>query len=165
MSSDVGTSRRLARRRPARRGVAVSDMTPARVTADPVAPLPAVLAEATFEAVVVDWDGAAVPHGAVEVAALRARVEALCAAGVHVVVVSGQHVGGVDRRLAARPVGPGRLHLSLDRGDPRSTRSPATARRWRGGATPRQTGAGHRSVQRCRLDRSLSSRTGASRGD
>jgi trehalose/maltose hydrolase-like predicted phosphorylase len=92
------------------------DVTPARVTAVPVAPLPAVLAETTFEAAVVDWDGAAVPDRAVDVAALQARVEALCAAGVHVVVVSGRHVRSVDGRLAARPVGPGRLHLCLDRG-------------------------------------------------
>jgi hypothetical protein len=75
-----------------------SDVAPARVTEVPVAPLPAVLAETTFEAVVVDWDGAAVPDRAVDVAAVRARVEALCAAGVHVVVVSGRHVRSVDGR-------------------------------------------------------------------
>jgi trehalose/maltose hydrolase-like predicted phosphorylase len=121
--------------------VAASDVTPARVTAVPVAPLPAILTEETFEAVVVDWDGAAVPDRAVEVAPLRARVEALCAAGVHVVVVSGRHVRSVDRRLAARPVGPGRLHLSLDRGSAvYEVTGDGPALAWRCTATPDERG-------------------------
>jgi trehalose/maltose hydrolase-like predicted phosphorylase len=78
--------------------------------------LPAVLTETTFEAVVVDWDGTVVPDRRADASAARAGVAALCAAGVHVVVVSGTHVGNVDGQLAARPAGPGRLHLCLNRG-------------------------------------------------
>jgi hypothetical protein len=108
-----------------------------------VAPLPAVVVERTFEAVVVDWDGTAVPDRAVEVAAVRARVEALCAAGVHVVVVSDRHVRSVDGRLAARPVGPGRLHMCLDRGSAVyeiTGDGPMLA--WRRTATPDERGPG-----------------------
>ena len=36
--------------------------------------------------------------------------------GVHVVIVSGTHLGNVNGQLAARPAGPGRLHLCLNRG-------------------------------------------------
>ncbi len=90
--------------------------TPAPATAVAASRLPAVLAETTFEAVVFDWDGAAAPDRPGDAAVVRARVEALCTAGVHVVVVSGTHVGDIDRRLAARPAGPGRLHLCLGRG-------------------------------------------------
>ncbi len=74
------------------------------------------IVDETFEAFVFDWDGTAVPDRAAEATALRRRVEALCAAGVHVFVVSGTHVGNVDGQLQARPSGPGRLHLCLNRG-------------------------------------------------
>ena len=47
---------------------------------------------------------------------MRARVEALCAAGVHVVVVSGKDVGDLDKQLGARPDGPGQLLLCVNRG-------------------------------------------------
>jgi len=73
-------------------------------------------ADSTFEAVVFDWDGTAVPDRRADAGGIRARVEALCAAGVHVVVVSGTHVGNVDGQLGARPSGTGRLHLCLNRG-------------------------------------------------
>lgn len=70
----------------------------------------------TFEALVFDWDGTAVPDRRADAAGVRSRVEALCAAGVHVVVVSGTHVGNVDGQLRARPAGPGHLFLCLNRG-------------------------------------------------
>jgi trehalose/maltose hydrolase-like predicted phosphorylase len=76
----------------------------------------AVLDDRTFEAVVLDWDGTAVPDRRADASAARARVESLCAAGVHVFVVSGTHVDNVDGQLRARPAGPGRLHLCLNRG-------------------------------------------------
>jgi len=66
------------------------------------------------EAVILDWDGTAVPEGRGDAAAIRSRIERLCAAGLHVFVVSGAAVEDVDGRLAARPVGPGRLHLALN---------------------------------------------------
>jgi trehalose/maltose hydrolase-like predicted phosphorylase len=75
-----------------------------------------VIEDHTFEALVFDWDGTAVPHRHCDAAAVRQRVEALCAAGVHVVVVSGTNVDNVDGQLRARPSGPGRLHLCLNRG-------------------------------------------------
>src|SRR5262245_9600900 len=69
-----------------------------------------------FEAVVFDWDGTAVPDRQADAGAVRETVEALCELGMHVVVVSGTHVGNVDGQLGARPRGPGSLHLLLNRG-------------------------------------------------
>ncbi len=93
-------------------------MQPVAVIARHLGPseLPGDVADATFEAFVFDWDGTAVPDRQADATAVRARVEALCAAGVHVFVVSGTHVGNVDGQLAARPSGPGRLFLCLNRG-------------------------------------------------
>ncbi|MDA8312931.1 MAG: hypothetical protein M0Z46_20420 [Actinomycetota bacterium] len=70
----------------------------------------------TFEAVLFDWDGTAVVDRAADASGLQARVEALSAAGVHVFVVSGTHVGNVDGQLQARPHGPGRLFFCANRG-------------------------------------------------
>lgn len=69
-----------------------------------------------FEAVVFDWDGTAVPDRAADAAPVRRLIEELCAQGLDVAVVSGTHVGNIDGQLAARPSGPGRLHLCLNRG-------------------------------------------------
>ena len=60
------------------------------------------------------WHGC--PRPQADAVGVRARVEALSAAGVHLFVVSGTHVGNVDGQLGARPTGPGRLHLCLNRG-------------------------------------------------
>jgi trehalose/maltose hydrolase-like predicted phosphorylase len=78
-------------------------------------PLPSEL-DRRFEAIVFDWDGTAVPDRRADAAELRRVIEALCASGVDVAVVSGTHVGNVDGQLGARPTGPGRLHLLLNRG-------------------------------------------------
>ena len=77
---------------------------------------PAVAPDETFEAIVFDWDGTAVPDRQADAGGARDRIEALCAAGVHVFVVSGTHVGNVDGQLRARPRGRGRLHLCCNRG-------------------------------------------------
>jgi trehalose/maltose hydrolase-like predicted phosphorylase/hydroxymethylpyrimidine pyrophosphatase-like HAD family hydrolase len=69
-----------------------------------------------FEAIVFDWDGTAVPDRVADASAVRAAIEALCAAGMDVAVVTGTHIGNVDGQLRARPVGPGRLYLCLNRG-------------------------------------------------
>ncbi len=69
-----------------------------------------------FEAIVFDWDGTAVPDRLSDARTVRGLVEALCAAGVDVAVVSGTHVDNVDGQLRARPVGSGRLMLALNRG-------------------------------------------------
>lgn len=69
-----------------------------------------------FEAVVFDWDGTAVTDRSADASAMRRVVEALCEHGVDVAVVSGTHVGNVDGQLVARPSGPGRLLLALNRG-------------------------------------------------
>ena len=61
------------------------------------------------------WDRGPRPRAA-DAGAVRSRVEALSRAGVDVAVVSGTHVGNVDGRLRARPTGPGRLYLCLNRG-------------------------------------------------
>ncbi|MEX2556136.1 MAG: glycosyl hydrolase family 65 protein [Actinomycetota bacterium] len=78
----------------------------------PTASLP----DRTFEAVVFEWDGTAVPDRNADAGEVRARIEALCATGTEIVVVSGTHVGNIDGQLGARSVGPGRLHLCLNRG-------------------------------------------------
>ena len=72
--------------------------------------------EATFEAVVFDWDGTAVPDRSADASGIRTRLEALSRAGTHIFVVSGTHVGNVDGQLRARPAGPGQLFLCLNRG-------------------------------------------------
>ncbi|MEX2464528.1 MAG: hypothetical protein WD428_01500, partial [Gaiellaceae bacterium] len=69
-----------------------------------------------FEAVVFDWDGTAVPDRQADAGKLRAVVEELCALGMELGVITGTHVGNVDGQLAARPSGPGRLHLCMNRG-------------------------------------------------
>jgi trehalose/maltose hydrolase-like predicted phosphorylase len=79
------------------------------------------LIDRTFEAIIFDWDGMSErgdrsPARRRDVAAVRSRVEALCAAGVHVFLVSDIDVATVDRQLRARPAGPGRLHLCLGHG-------------------------------------------------
>jgi trehalose/maltose hydrolase-like predicted phosphorylase/hydroxymethylpyrimidine pyrophosphatase-like HAD family hydrolase len=79
------------------------------------AALPAELAR-RFEAVVFDWDGTAVPDRGADASEVRVAIEALCAAGIDVAVVTGTHIGNVDGQLHARPVGPGRLYLCLNRG-------------------------------------------------
>jgi trehalose/maltose hydrolase-like predicted phosphorylase len=106
-------------------------------TATAGAPLPEVLAETTFEAVVFDWDGTAVADRAADATAVRDRVEALSAAGMHVAVVSGTHVGNIDGQLAARPQGPGRLHLCLNGGsEVFEVTGDGPALAWRRTATP-----------------------------
>jgi trehalose/maltose hydrolase-like predicted phosphorylase len=69
-----------------------------------------------FEAVVFDWDGTAVPDRAADCSALRGTIEALCAVGMDLAVVTGTHLGNVDGQLTARPSGPGKLYLCLNRG-------------------------------------------------
>ena len=69
-----------------------------------------------FEAVVFDWDGTAVPDRRVSAGRVRRLVEQLSGLGFDLAVVSGTHVGNVDGQLAARPPGPGRLYLCLNRG-------------------------------------------------
>jgi trehalose/maltose hydrolase-like predicted phosphorylase len=63
-----------------------------------------------------DWDGTAVPDRQADASSVRERIEAICAAGVHVIVVTGTHVGNVDGQLRARPNGRGQLFLCCNRG-------------------------------------------------
>ncbi len=72
--------------------------------------------ERRFEAVIFDWDGTAVPDRSADASRLRSLVEALCAEGMEIALVSGTGVENVDGQLGARPGGPGRLHLLLNRG-------------------------------------------------
>ena len=69
-----------------------------------------------FEAFVFDWDGTAVPDRQADASAVRAAVERICALGADVAVITGTHIGNVDPQLGARPTGPGRLFLCLNRG-------------------------------------------------
>ena len=69
-----------------------------------------------FERIVFDWDGAAVPNRHADAGRLRELVEAAAVHGLELAVVSGTHVGNVDRQLQARPAGPGGLILAVNRG-------------------------------------------------
>jgi len=69
-----------------------------------------------FEAVMFDWDGTAVTDRVADAGAVCAVIETLCARGVDIAVVSGTHIGNVDSQLRARPPGPGRLFMALNRG-------------------------------------------------
>jgi trehalose/maltose hydrolase-like predicted phosphorylase len=77
--------------------------------------LPAEL-DRRFDAFVFDWDGTAVPDRRADASGVRAAVERLCALGADVAVITGTHIGNVDPQLGARPTGPGRLFLCLNRG-------------------------------------------------
>jgi beta-phosphoglucomutase-like phosphatase (HAD superfamily) len=77
--------------------------------------LPAALGR-RFEAILFDWDGTAVPDRSADASRLRRLLEELCGAGVDLAVVTGTHVGNVDGQLGARPAGPGRLYLGVNRG-------------------------------------------------
>jgi trehalose/maltose hydrolase-like predicted phosphorylase len=77
--------------------------------------VPASLAR-RFEAVMFDWDGTAVADRSEDASAVRRVIEQLCASGVDVAVVSGTHLENVDNQLGARPTGPGRLWMALNRG-------------------------------------------------
>ena len=72
--------------------------------------------ERRIEAIIFDWDGTAVPDRSADASELRCLVEALCAEGMEVAVVSGTGLDNVDGQLSARPAGPGSLHLLLNRG-------------------------------------------------
>lgn len=68
-----------------------------------------------FAALVIGWGAADVGEHENELCALRRRVLALCAAGVHVALIGDDDPADVDARLRARPTGPGRLLLAHDR--------------------------------------------------
>jgi trehalose/maltose hydrolase-like predicted phosphorylase len=69
-----------------------------------------------FEAVVFDWDGTAVPDRAADGTEQRALVEELTRLGLDLVAITDTHVGNIDGQLGARPAGPGRLYLCVNRG-------------------------------------------------
>jgi trehalose/maltose hydrolase-like predicted phosphorylase len=65
---------------------------------------------------VFDWDGTAVPDRRADAGELRALVEELCERGLDLIVITGTHVENIDGQLGARPAGPGRLYLCVNRG-------------------------------------------------
>lgn len=69
-----------------------------------------------FEAVVFGWEGTAVSDGEEDATPVRRLVERLCELGMDLAVVSEAQLADVDAQLAARPRGPGRLLLALNRG-------------------------------------------------
>ena len=69
-----------------------------------------------FEACVADWDGTLVPNRHADAGRVRQVIEALCAHGFDVAIITGTHVENVDGQLRARPSGPGRLLLCVNRG-------------------------------------------------
>ena len=69
-----------------------------------------------FEGVVFDWDGTAVSNRASDASQLRELAEELCGRGLDLIVITGTHLSNVDDQLGARPTGPGRLYLCVNRG-------------------------------------------------
>ena len=69
-----------------------------------------------FEAIIIDWDGTAVPEARAGASRLRKLLEQAAADGLELAVLSGMDVENVDGQLAARPAGPGGLILGLNRG-------------------------------------------------
>ncbi len=88
----------------------VNGVTNARSSSMPVS------LDRRFEAAMFDWDGTAVADRDADASAVRNVVESLCAGGVDVAIVSGTHLENVDGQLGARPSGPGRLLMALNRG-------------------------------------------------
>jgi trehalose/maltose hydrolase-like predicted phosphorylase len=78
-------------------------------------PCPAGLAR-RFEGAIFDWDGTAVPDRQGSAGTPRRLIEALCSHGFDIGIVSGTNIDNVDGQLLARPTGPGRLYLCLNRG-------------------------------------------------
>jgi trehalose/maltose hydrolase-like predicted phosphorylase len=78
-------------------------------------PPPAAL-DRRFEAIVFDWDGTAVPDRQADASRVRGLVEELSGLGLDLGIVTGTHIGNVDGQLHARPPGPGRLYLCVNRG-------------------------------------------------
>ena len=69
-----------------------------------------------FEAAILDWQWIAADGPEVDVDALRAMVEHLSRFGFDLAVVAPMSADELDRRLGARPDGPGRLLLCVDGG-------------------------------------------------
>jgi trehalose/maltose hydrolase-like predicted phosphorylase len=69
-----------------------------------------------FEAIVFDWDGTAVPDRHADASRVRRLIEQLCAFGLEFGIVTGTNIDNVDGQLQARPPGPGRLYLCMNRG-------------------------------------------------
>jgi trehalose/maltose hydrolase-like predicted phosphorylase len=67
--------------------------------------------ESTHDAILWWWEEVAGPGADMEMADITARVESACHAGLHVAVFADAPADAVDRRLRARPAGPGTLHL------------------------------------------------------
>jgi trehalose/maltose hydrolase-like predicted phosphorylase len=78
-------------------------------------PLPAQL-DRRFDAFVFSWVGTAVRGPRADASGVRAAVERLCERGAEVAVIADSDLGDVDGQLGARPAGPGRLFLCLNRG-------------------------------------------------
>jgi len=88
----------------------------AEVPSRPLTPAQRHRLEHRFEAIIFDWDGTAIGDRRADGSPVRRLVEDACALGMDIGIVSGTHVGNVDRQLGARPEGPGLLHLLLNRG-------------------------------------------------
>ncbi|MBD0349489.1 MAG: hypothetical protein ICV59_10085, partial [Thermoleophilia bacterium] len=96
--------------------MAIADFTSTPASAQAEAePLAAEL-DRRFEAVVFDWDGTAVPDRQADASDVRRAIEALCALGMDFYIVTGTHLDNVDGQLGARPRGPGRLYICVNRG-------------------------------------------------
>lgn len=83
----------------------------------PLAAVPVQLARA-FSVIVVDWDGTAVRDRHEDASALRARIRALLARGVDVVIVTGTHLLNITRQLGLEggALPEGRLFAATNRG-------------------------------------------------
>jgi trehalose/maltose hydrolase-like predicted phosphorylase len=69
-----------------------------------------------FEAIIIDWDGTAVPDRRAGASPLRKLLEQAAANGLELAVLSAMDIENVDGQLSARPAGPGGLILGLNGG-------------------------------------------------
>lgn len=109
-----GAADRLSRRR---RSTPTSSPLSGRDEARLISPTPPFgVALRRFEACVADGDGTFVAPRGADAGRLREVIEDLCAAGFDMVVITSTTVDTVDGQLRARPAGPGRLILCVNRG-------------------------------------------------
>ncbi len=104
-------------------------------------PAPGAGLQRRFEACVANWDDIGRADRAPGARPLRATIEALCAAGFDLAVLTGGDVDRIDDALGARPAGPGRLLVGVGGGAEVVECGPAgMAPRLRGDAGPDAVG-------------------------
>jgi trehalose/maltose hydrolase-like predicted phosphorylase len=77
---------------------------------------PAAELDRRFEAAVFDWYGTAVADRKADAGDLRELLNTLLEAGFDLALITGTHIGNIDKQLGLRPHGPGRIIVACNRG-------------------------------------------------